>query len=127
MPNPAVNTDPTGGASPLGGRRLPCVVRGRIGMITLSEAQSLAEAYLQSHGIDDVAILPTATIEKAFGWVFFYQSCQYLETGNDSFSLAGNAPLIVNRHDRSISASGTAFPLEHYVAEYEASHGGKAA
>jgi hypothetical protein len=96
-------------------------------MITQSEAQSLAEAYLQSQGIANVAILPTSTNEKAFGWVFFYQSREHLETADASFALAGNAPLIVNRHDGSVSPTGTAFPLARYFAEYEASHGGKAA
>jgi hypothetical protein len=96
-------------------------------MLTQSEARSLAEAYLKSLALeDDVVILP-ATIERPFGWVFFWQSREFVETGNPGAQLAGNAPLIVNRHDRSISPTGTALPIESYIVSYEASHDGKVA
>ena len=97
-------------------------------MLTQSEAHSLAEAYLQSLAIEGgVVILPASTIERPFGWVFFWQSREFVETGNLGARLTGNAPLIVNRHDRSVSATGTALPIESYIAGYEASLGGTVA
>ncbi len=54
-----------------------------------------------------------------WGWVFFYQSEQFLETGNPSHQLAGNAPIIVNRISAEIRTTGTVYPVETYIAEYE--------
>src|ERR1039457_5978302 len=91
-------------------------------MLTRSEAHSLAEAYLQSLAIEGgVVILPAPTIERSFGWVFFWQSREFVETGDPGARLVGNAPLIVNLHDRAVCATGTALPIENYIAVYEAS------
>jgi len=37
--------------------------------------------------------------EHDFGWVFFYDTKEYLETNDVTHALAGNAPLIVDRTD----------------------------
>jgi hypothetical protein len=68
-------------------------------------------------------ILDDKTIERAFGWVFFYQSREYLDTGDLGFRMLGNAPLIVDRSDGSIHVTGTAEPIEHYIKEYEDKRG----
>jgi len=65
-------------------------------------------------------VLSEHTIEKEWGWVFFYQSKRYLETDNFSDRLAGNAPYIVNRQTGDCVVTGTAYPTEHYIEEYEA-------
>ena len=44
-----------------------------------------------------------------------------METGHSSDQLAGNAPIIVDRSDGSVHVMGTAKPLQHYIAAYEAS------
>jgi hypothetical protein len=59
------------------------------------------------------------TIEKPFGWVFFYNSKKFLETGEIGFALAGNGPAMVNRYDGTIEFGGTANPPEFYIEEYE--------
>jgi len=50
------------------------------------EAQRVALEYLESRaGVDpelQLEILEQATIEKPYGWVFFYQSKKYLKTGS---------------------------------------------
>ena len=51
--------------------------------------------------------------------IFFYNSERYLTTGEISHALAGNAPYIVNRHTGEMRSTGTAYPIEHYIAEYE--------
>jgi len=45
-------------------------------------------------------ILDDATEEGDFGWVFYYESRQYLETKNRSHRLAGNEPFVVDRRGR---------------------------
>lgn len=66
----------------------------------------------------ELRILDEHTIEADFGWVFFWQSQRFLETGNSSEQLAGNAPLIVGRRDGSLHVTGTAHPTEHYIQQY---------
>jgi len=53
--------------------------------------------------------------------VFFYESKAYLETGNFSDRLAGNAPLLVDRYDGELRVTGTARPLAEYLSTYESS------
>ena len=67
----------------------------------------------------ELVILDENTIEKVWGWIFFYQSSLYLESKDISDALAGNAPLIVNKNTGEVIETGTAYPLEQYVQEYE--------
>lgn len=92
-------------------------------MINQTEARILAADYIfytwTIEG-DNFVILDEHTIEKEFGWIFFYSSQKYEETDNISYALAGNAPIIVNKFNSSIHITGTAFDIEYYIAEYEA-------
>lgn len=81
-------------------------------------ADYIGEGSLRPEGFTPV-ILDEETIERSFGWVFFYQSREHLETGDLSSMLAGNAPLIVDREDGSVHVTGTAEPVELYLARYE--------
>ncbi|MBN8228924.1 hypothetical protein JYK02_15550 [Corallococcus macrosporus] len=65
-------------------------------------------------------MLEERTIEREFGWVFFYSSKRYVETGDPAFAVGGNAPLIVDRVTGDIHVTGSAYPVEHYIALYEA-------
>lgn len=60
------------------------------------------------------------TIERSFGWVIFYGSKLYAETGETRYAVAGNAPFIVNRSTGAIVSTGTSHAVEQYIAEYEA-------
>lgn len=60
------------------------------------------------------------TIERPFGWVFFYGSQLFEKTGDFKYAVAGNAPFIVNRDTGAIVHTGTALPVEQYINEYEA-------
>ncbi len=97
-------------------------------MLTLEEARSVAQADLdkgRAHNpdVEEVVILDQYTIAREWGWVFFYQSRRYVETGDRRHFLGGNAPLIVNRFDGSVRRTGTARPTEEYVERYERSLG----
>ena len=54
-------------------------------------------------------LLRQETLERDFGWVFFY--------GPDepSVVVAGNAPFIVDRNDGPVHVTGTAHPLNKYI------------
>ncbi len=85
-----------------------------------SEAQYLIEEVLSNNGIECL-ILEDETIEKEWGWVFFYQSKKYIETGDFKEMLAGNAPYIINRSTGIITSTGSAYPIEDYIQAYEES------
>jgi len=51
-------------------------------MITLDQARLIAQAYVDALRTDDptdrLVLLDSETIEKVWGWVFFYQSSRWL-------------------------------------------------
>jgi hypothetical protein len=59
------------------------------------------------------------TQEHDFGWVFFYNTEEFLRTKEHAASLVGNAPLIVDRVDGCIYVTGTAKPVAFYITEYK--------
>lgn len=88
------------------------------------QAQSLVEAELEKVGDEaqpvDCVVLEDETLERPWGWVFFYQSRAFVETGDPREMVGGNAPMLVNRHTGELIHTGTAYDFEHYIAEYEA-------
>lgn len=92
-------------------------------MITREEAKARVEQELSASydGMTDDAllVLDDATLEKSWGWVFFYTSRRYHETGDFRYALAGNAPYLVERATGRLHATGTAYPTADYIANYE--------
>ncbi len=70
---------------------------------------------------DEVVIVDDATIERPWGWVFFYTSKLWLETQNFSYALAGNAPLLIDGRTGASHFLGTARPVEIYLLAFEES------
>ena len=93
-------------------------------MLDLSRAQKLAEEEINrsyaSPG-DRLVVVEEETIEKEYGWIFFYTSRRFLETGDLNHMLAGNAPIVVDRQTGKVTWLGTAEPLENYLRRYEES------
>ena len=85
-------------------------------MLDRNAARDLAVEHLAN---ESFIILDQETIEKAWGWMFFYQSRRYVETGELTEMLAGNAPLIVERETGRILPCGTVRPIDHYIENYE--------
>lgn len=90
--------------------------------MTQDEAQRIAAAYVASEseaaGVD-LVLLEERTVEKAFGWVFFYDTKEFLRTGDDFVRAVGNAPFIVDRSSGKVAVAGTGRPIEDYLALYE--------
>ena len=82
------------------------------------KAAALATAWVDILCEGQARIVREATIAKPYGWIFFYESKRCLD-GDCSKKLAGNAPVIVDRNTCELRVTGTAKPLEHYLAEYE--------
>ncbi|MBV9773515.1 MAG: hypothetical protein JO040_06170 [Gemmatimonadetes bacterium] len=92
----------------------------------ISHATARARAYETINRPDpywpdrpEMVILDRLTIEKPYGWVFFYDSARYLETGSISDALAGNAPVLVTADRGEVHVIGTAHSVEHYLQAFE--------
>jgi hypothetical protein len=97
-------------------------------VLTREEAKKLVHSRINAHDphvnqVVELVIIDDETIEKEYGWVFFYQTKEYLKTGNIIDALAGNAPYIVNKYNGELIETGTANPVEEYIAEYESESG----
>ena len=92
-------------------------------MTTRTAARALVDAFITNDDLPegDVAIvLDDETIEKPWGWVFFYNSRRFVETGDVLSCLGGNAPLIVERTSGRLLETGTAQDIGFYLSNYEA-------
>jgi immunity protein 35 of polymorphic toxin system len=77
-------------------------------MISETEAFEIATQFIASMTttVDGgVAIASAETIRKPYGWIFFYNSRRYLETGDPLEGLGGNGPVVVEQ------AGGRVHPL----------------
>lgn len=91
-------------------------------MVSYADAKRLAEeAINRNYNVsgDELVVIESSTIQKDYGWVFFYDSRTFLESNDDTFMVAGNAPLIVE-NDGTLHWLGTARPVEEYLAAFEA-------
>lgn len=90
--------------------------------ISRERAREIALRYLDSSarkvGVE-LILLDEFTLERAFGWVFFYDSKRHHETGSISDAIAGNAPLVVTSADGRVHVTGTALPIEYYLQKFE--------
>jgi hypothetical protein len=68
---------------------------------------------------DELVIRDEATIEKSYGWIFFYNSRLYLQTENISHFVAGNGPIVVERGSGNLVRLPSAYPAKESIAEYE--------
>jgi hypothetical protein len=88
-------------------------------MIEFEKARAIARSYVQdmskSCGIS-LSVIDDLTIERDFGWVFV---CDAVDAGDSDEPLAGNAPIIIDRRDGSVHETGTAYPIERYIENYE--------
>jgi hypothetical protein len=90
-------------------------------MITREEAWNLVVERFQRNNpsMEPVVEDRDQTIERSFGWVFFYQSKRYVETKKLSYLLVGNPPILVNRFTGEIlSIKGRGSPLP-FIEDYE--------
>jgi hypothetical protein len=71
--------------------------------------------------VSELTLLEDKTIEDEFGWVFFYDSANYINSGSYRDMLLGNAPLLISRQDGRLHGTGTAHPVEFYIENFKRS------
>lgn len=81
---------------------------------------------LQDEFGDDVEINDEQTIRKSYGWIVFYNSKEFLRSGDPMMALISNAPLLCtwdgNRYPLPMNCS-VAEGLELLEAEHELARG----
>ena len=87
--------------------------------MNFTQAAALATLWVDIVCKGRARIMREETIAKPYGWIFFYQSNEFLDTRDPLYLLGGNSPIIVNRYSLELRVTGTALPLEHYLGEYE--------
>ena len=81
--------------------------------LSRQQAKALVQARLDMFGDEPtLVIVDEHTIERPWGWVFFYSAA-------NGELLAGNAPYMVNGISGELIETGTAEPMEAYIARYE--------
>lgn len=88
-------------------------------MWTYEKALRVVKVYVDASTDGGGVVLEDKTIDKPYGWIFFYQSRKFVESGDPLEGYAGNAPLIFNRVFGEYRVTGTAHPIERYIEEYE--------
>ena len=88
-------------------------------MITKKKAIQIAEEYVQKQSTQyNLVLLHEHTLDFEAGWVFFYQTKEYVETGDFTKMIAENAPIIIDNKDGTLHITGTTSPVEKYMRDY---------
>lgn len=85
-------------------------------MLPYTKAKLLAETWIEltTDGTCEISKVE----DKPYGWVFYYNSKEHNPNGISS-QIAGNSPIIIDRTTGEIRVTGTAYPVEDYLKEYE--------
>lgn len=90
-------------------------------MKTLNRAAALKIARAKVDELGRMArdafdIVTAETKEVKQGWLFFYNSADFVRTGDPMFALAGNGPLLVLR-DGQVAMLPTAVPWQEAIGQ----------
>lgn len=92
-------------------------------MLTLQDCRYRAElrlARLAEEFGDELTLLPEPYgTERTLA--FFYQTADYLKTGDATQALAGNGPILISKLTGTVEVAGTALPVEVWIRDFETS------
>ena len=91
--------------------------------LSKSRAVEIANEYLarlESNVGEKLALLLDDTLDRDYGWIFFFQTQEWIEAQHFEKMLAGNAPFLVEKVGGKLVQFGTVLPVEDYLRRYEA-------
>lgn len=93
--------------------------------IDLATARRLAleEAHADFNEPEGLALLDDMTITKPYGWVFFYDAKDHIESGDPMDALGGNGPIVVEKDGGRVTPLGSARAPETEIATFEQERG----
>jgi hypothetical protein len=68
---------------------------------------------------NEPALIESETIEKPWGWVFFWNTELFTETGDLEHAVMGPPPICVNRENGNVEPVESDRPLESEIRRYE--------
>jgi hypothetical protein len=91
-------------------------------VVTKVEAAAIVQKRLDSMTVPDDSVVVAEVDEYPWGWVVYYQSKRFMETGDYRAQLAGNAPFFVTRDDGVLHepVAGSGVPIFEHVRLFEA-------
>jgi L-alanine-DL-glutamate epimerase-like enolase superfamily enzyme len=72
-----------------------------------------------THETSEWVIIEDETIEREYGWFFFYQSREYMETRNFSKMLAGNCPFLIDKQGGMHETGSSAYSIDHWIKIFD--------
>lgn len=90
-------------------------------MMTMNKAKSLAldcVARLTGRARDELVIIDELTQCRRCGWIFFYESRAYLETGDVPSAIGKTGPVVVT-HQGEPHALGGERPVDDMLRDFE--------
>ncbi|AVZ31792.1 YrhB domain-containing protein [Pseudomonas aeruginosa] len=91
-------------------------------MIDFEEALKVVVDYLSK---SPAQLVITYSEEFSEGWLFCFDSKEYVETGDFSFQFVGNGPIFIDKDTGELYVFGTELPPKEYVEEYSLRKRGK--
>jgi hypothetical protein len=90
-------------------------------MLTKIEALELVskELYRRDSPDNPSVVIDEYTIEKPFGWIFFFNSKKFVKTEMLEYGLVGNGPVVVNKLSGTVEFLGCYKPPEEIIKDYE--------
>ncbi len=85
-------------------------------ILVLGENKAFQEKY---HPV----ILDEHTKETEFGWVFYYQSYDFIYRGIEGKMLIGNGPIMIDKDFDLVFRAGTRCHIDEYVSAYMKNRG----
>jgi|SRR5215469_15147353 len=94
-------------------------------MVTKEQAVEIVLREINKESPDGADCVIVDTVEKPYGWMFFYQPRRYLETGNPLDKLIGGGPIVVDTdgsvHHLGVAPLTSEHPWDDFIAAYDRS------
>jgi hypothetical protein len=90
-------------------------------MLTKPEALKLVREEVEKESIAagiELGVMDEFTVEFEYGWMFSYQSMDYIRTQDVYYLVGGNAPYIVDKFTGQIHTTGTRHDKQFYIEKY---------
>jgi hypothetical protein len=88
-------------------------------MLSKEQAAEMVQRLLDTWPLPEDSFVVSRIDERLYGWIFFYTSRKYLETRDIRYAVAGNGPIIVNKHNGDLVRCGTSGGFQRWIDDYE--------
>lgn len=91
------------------------------GPVNFDKARDIAAAKVKTLSEQhDFQLIDKRTTERDFGWVFFYQTRKYIETGKIEDSVPGCGPVVVLKETGQLEFLPSSGPPARAIDDFEA-------